>query len=331
MATVGMRGMKRWNRAGRKRGGVREFPAIIPLAMGGGLAFLLGNREPSESETAAITTTPTFPDLHPLGRFPTEAAAHEHALVALALGESCWVMGPEEDGAFQLLAEPEPAPRIAAELDAYIAEQPVQVPLQPVPEPEVFPLHPLWCVVWVASLVAVFRWQMMDPGVADRGVSSSVDLLMRHEWWRPFTALFMHADPIHLLGNVVTGSVFGLLVSRTVGALRGWMLILAAGALGNLATSLVAWPEEFRSLGASTAVFGALGILSGHGLGWALRFRHRLPMSRVIAPLAAGVILLGFLGGGGGSTQTDVLGHCNGFAAGVVLGAMTAWRDQRRA
>lgn len=274
-----------------------------------------------------IIETPTISDLHPLGRFPTEAAAHEHALVALALGEACWVL-PEPDGDFQLLAEPGPAPRIAAEIEAYVAEQ--SEPEPPVPDLPTHPVRPMFCLAWVAVLALVFRWQEVDPTLTERAASSSIGLLARGEWWRPFTALFLHGDLGHLVGNIVTGSCFGLLVARSIGALRGWLMILMAGVLGNLATSWIAWPEAFVSLGASTAVFGALGILSGHGVGASFRVRRKVRLAVVAAPLTAGIVLLGFLGGGG-NPQTDVLGHCNGFAAGVVLGSLVALADHRAA
>jgi membrane associated rhomboid family serine protease len=237
-------------------------------------------------------------------------------------------MGPEPDGAFQLLAEPIPAPRIASEIQAYIAEKPA--PVVPLPELPTYPARPLVCLLWVLSLVLVFRWQTADPTLADRAASSSIGLFADGEWWRPFTALFLHADRMHLAGNVITGSCFALLVARSLGAWRGWLLILVAGVLGNLATSWIAWPEVFVSLGASTAVFGALGILSGHGLGSSLRLRKQVSLAVIAAPLTAGIVLLGFLGGGG-DPQTDVLGHCNGFAAGVVLGSLAALADQRHA
>lgn len=290
---------------------------VIRLASEGLLA-LFGNQS-----ILPTIETPTLPDLQPLGRFPTEAAAQEHALVALALGEACWVL-PEADGAFQLAAEPEPAPRIAAEIDAYTAEQ--VTPPPPMPELPMHPARPIFCILWIACLMLVFRWQTEDPGLVGRAASSSIGLIAEGEWWRPFTALFLHADLPHLVGNLVMGSIFGLLVARLIGALRGWLLILAAGTLGNLATSWIAWPEAFVSLGASTAVFGALGLLSGHGMGLSFRMRRYVRPAAVVAPLAAGVVLLG-LYGGGGSVQTDVLGHCNGFAAGVLLGSLTALAD----
>ena len=168
-------------------------------------------------------------------------------------------------------------------------------------------------------LMAVFYWQNQDPSLARRAASSSIGLFGQGEWWRPFTALFLHADLGHLVGNLLSGLVFATLVSRLTGPLLGWAMILACGTVGNIITSLLTYPEPFVSLGASTAVFAALGILSGLGVAETLRDRARLPWVRVSAPFLAGLILLGWLGGGSGG-NTDVLGHMFGFGSGLVAG-----------
>ena len=128
----------------------------------------------------------------------------------------------------------------------------------------------------------------------------------------------------HLIGNLLSGLFFGTLVARSVGPWRGWALILACGTIGNLLTSLLTWPESFVSIGASTAVFGALGILSGIGFVAMLRQRARLPWARIAAPVLAGIVLLGWLGGGSETGNTDVLGHVFGFASGLAAGILVA-------
>ncbi len=91
------------------------------------------------------------------------------------------------------------------------------------------------------------------------------------EWWRPFTSLFLHADFNHLLGNVCFGVIFCVLVAHSVGPVLGWVLILASGVMGNILTAGWYYPERFQSVGASTATFGALGILVGLGAWMAWR------------------------------------------------------------
>ena len=68
-------------------------------------------------------------------------------------------------------------------------------------------------------------------------------------------------------------------------------------------------------------MFAALGILSGHGVAETLRENEPLPWLRIFAPVLAGVIMLGWLGGGH-DPNTDVLGHVFGFGTGLVAGSL---------
>ena len=256
-----------------------------------------------------------------VGKFPTLDQAQEHGLVILAMREPCWVAEEEPTGAFTLHAEPQSAPEISQELLAYDREQ--QQP-SPGPDREMFRFAPGWGMygLWMLSLVLSFLWQGEHPAFVAWAASSSTAFIGHGEWWRPFTALFLHADFGHLIGNLLSGLLFGTLVARSIGPLRAWLLILVCGTLGNAMTSALTYPESFVSIGASTAVFGALGILSGIGFATMLRVRRPLPWAKITAPLVAGIILLGWLGGGSHGGNTDVLGHLGGFAAGLTAGLL---------
>ncbi len=258
-----------------------------------------------------------------VGNYPTLTDAHEHGLVILAMRQPCWVAGPDDHGGYTLHAETEAAPAIARELVDYDAEQP-----QPAASPtqdvatEAFPFPAGWEIyaIWALTLIVVHGFQNSTPWLTDHASSSSIALIKNHEYWRPFTALFLHADAPHLAGNLLSGMFFGTLVARSIGPLCAWALILACGTIGNALTSAITWPEPFVSIGASTAVFGALGILSGLGFAAMLRQRFRLPWAKTVAPILGGIVILGWLGGGTPAGNTDVLGHIFGFASGLTAG-----------
>jgi len=256
-----------------------------------------------------------------VGNYPDPRLAHEHGLVILAMRRAYWVQAVENDADFLLYVEASDLDATKREIAAYDQEQ-----IRPAPkvavESDLFH-HPAgWGLyaLWVVALVLSFYWQHANPGVAERFASSSIGLFTRGEWWRPFTALFLHADIVHLSGNLLSGMLFGTLVSRSIGAARGWALILASGTLGNVLTSSLTWPESFVSLGASTAVFGALGILSGIGFSTMMRARLQVSWARTTAPVIGGIVLLGWLGGGSEGGNTDVLGHIFGFTSGLAAG-----------
>ena len=79
-------------------------------------------------------------------------------------------------------------------------------------------------------------------------------LIRAGEWWRTFTALGLHADPLHLAGNLIYGLIFGFLAGQLLGWGLAWSGLLLAGALGNLLNAFLQAPTH-SSIGASTAVF----------------------------------------------------------------------------
>ncbi len=260
-----------------------------------------------------------------VGEFSSLQEANEYALVVLAMNLDCWIKMEAGVGRYVIYAEPAYAVAIRDEFRLYASEQeagPV------VPDPPLFRSGIELAFLWIVALVLVFISQNDDGTIAERFANSSRALVDQGEWWRPFTALFLHGDFNHLLGNIALGGLFCILVAYSVGPLLGWGLILLSGTLGNVLTALIHYPEAFRSLGASTATFGALGILTGVGAVAVWRSRSARKLAGVFIPIAAGGTVLGWWGAGG--VQTDVLAHVMGFGVGMVLGALTAWWQARR-
>jgi rhomboid protease GluP len=131
--------------------------------------------------------------------------------------------------------------------------------------------------------------------------------------WQCVTALTLHADLMHLLSNLTIGGVFIILLCRELGSGLAWSLLLCSGALGNLINALVQ-AQTHRSVGASTAVFGAVGILAAISM---VRYRYHLKR-RWFIPVAAGLALLAILGTEG--KNTDLGAHLFGFSIGGFLG-----------
>jgi rhomboid protease GluP len=95
-------------------------------------------------------------------------------------------------------------------------------------------------------------------------------------------------------------------------------VVLGAGTANGIEALLA--PADHTSVGASTAVFTALGLLAAYS--WRERHLVALRPAQRYGPLFAGVILLGWLGTSG--AQTDVMAHLLGFAVGGILGAIVA-------
>jgi membrane associated rhomboid family serine protease len=152
----------------------------------------------------------------------------------------------------------------------------------------------------------------------DRG-SADARLIIDGQLWRTVTALTLHADVAHAVSNAVAIAVFFSAASGQLGVGVAAALVLLAGAAGNLGNAfLQGSPHD--SLGASTSIFGAVGILGS----LALIRRRRAPADnrRAWISIAAALALLGMLGAGGG--RVDVTAHLLGFLTGAVLGVLMA-------
>jgi rhomboid protease GluP len=149
------------------------------------------------------------------------------------------------------------------------------------------------------------------------------------EWWRAFTALTLHMSAEHLLSNLVFGIAGGVLCTRLFGFGFGWLGILMAGVFANALEMSIA-PAGYHAIGASTAVFASVGLLSGYA--WRQRLTLRERWLYRWTPLIGGITLLALLGAGG--EHVDVLGHLLGFLMGLVFGwgyALAGMPRNRRA
>jgi membrane associated rhomboid family serine protease len=135
------------------------------------------------------------------------------------------------------------------------------------------------------------------------------------EWWRLFTAMFVHINLLHIAFNMWALYSFGPLIEERYGKVRFLALYLASGFLGS-AFSLALNHEQGIRAGASGAIFGILGA-------WiALFFRHR-HLSGARAQLQSLLFLVGinlFLGFSL-SGRIDNYAHLGGLAGGMVIGA----------
>jgi rhomboid protease GluP len=265
--------------------------------------------------SAAVTAI--FRSLH-------RAACEERAFVLAAVGIPSSIA---TDGA-QFLLEVDVANAAAAlnELRHYELES------RPAPAPPPAPrLHQnAWvgCVVYAAVLLGVahmiaeglWRLDAFDAGELDAARVQS------GQWWRAWTALTLHLDAAHLAANLGAGIWFGYLAARQLGSGRAWIFIVSGAALANLIEGEFG-PATHQAVGASTAVFTALGMLAAHS--WRTRFHLPQRWALRWGPLVAGVILLGWLGSAG--EGTDLVAHALGFLIGALVGATAALPAVERA
>ncbi len=262
------------------------------------------------------------------GRYSNYSAAMEHGLVILSMNLPYWHVLSEEDQQHELYVEPDILPSVTGELEAYSQEQrewPPERPAEMEEKPASFYVPYALTLALIGSFVLQNAYA---PRYQELGRMDAVALVREAEWWRPLSALFLHGDGRHLLSNLVIGIWYGRMVNHAYGTLVGWLLILATGILGNTAVALWHYPNEHLSIGASTAVFGALGLLVAHGMVYHWR-QGVAGLGQAFVPLIAGGVLLGWTGGFD-VPEVDGLAHGAGFLTGILLGCLHGGLFHRR-
>ena len=122
----------------------------------------------------------------------------------------------------------------------------------------------------------------------------------------------------HWLGGIE------LLAGRLLGSGVTWAAVITTAAAGNLLNTLLL-ESTHRSIGASTAVFAALGLTVGFVWRAKLMAQDRWPYR--LGPIVGGLALLMYTGTG--DENTDIGAHLMGFACGFAGGVLlTRFRDR---
>ncbi len=166
----------------------------------------------------------------------------------------------------------------------------------------------VWLVAWLAG-ESVLNKDWVSAGRVDG------ELIRQGEWWRTLTALTLHGGFRHLAGNIGFGILFGILAGRLFGSGLTWLCVVLASGLANTLNTLLLAPDH-RSIGASTAVFAALGLIAGFV--WRAKLMAQDRWAYRLGPIIGGIALLAYTGTGG--PDTDIGAHLAGFVCGFGFG-----------
>ena len=243
--------------------------------------------------------------------------ADEWALVLTASGIPYRV--EVADAGWALLVPAPEAARAREALNAYDEETRGQ-PHATLPEGA--SLRTAWTIGLAVAALLLGFFAMTGPPVAEstwfeRGAAASGPML-NGEPWRAVTALTLHVDAAHVIGNAIATAVLLPAIVQRLGPGSGVWLVVLAGAGANLLAA-TAQSSRHVAVGASTATFGMIGLLAALRL-WSGSATARTTGRRWIVPVAA-VLLFALLGTGRG---TDVLAHALGLLSGGVLGLVAA-------
>lgn len=154
----------------------------------------------------------------------------------------------------------------------------------------------------------IFGWDLNEQLFV---LGAKVNVLIAHgQYWRLFTAMFLHVGLIHLFFNSYALYIYGPIVEKLYGKARFALIYIISGLFGSLFSYLL---SSNAAAGASGAIFGLMGSL--------LYFRQRRKdtFKRIFGPQLIIIILINLFYG---SMQPgiDNWGHIGGLVGGFLIG-----------
>lgn len=258
-----------------------------------------------------------------LDRMPTtrrRREAEEWALVLTAEGLDPSIHRAE--GRFRVDVAPHEQDRAAEILAAYRSERRERDRRLAQPPPgEATLFDTALAYVWALSLLA-FHLALARSDMGERLVRlgrSQAALVLEGQPWRLVTALTLHADLAHVVGNTLFGGLFLAALAGRLGVGVAILCFVVTGTLGNLANAIY-YGSAHSSIGASTGVFGLVGVLAGLAA-WQ-RHQRSVPGRGAWVAFGAALAIVAMLGAGG--PDIDFSAHLFGLLAGGLTGLALA-------
>src|SRR4051812_10095070 len=195
-----------------------------------------------------------------------EALAIPHRIVTTDVGHA-------------ILVDDAVAGRATAALEAHDREAAEPPPVEPAAPDQGASALAMVLAIGLVTFFFITGPRAQGPGRWFSAGSAVAERIVHGEWWRAVTALTLHADAAHVLGNAVALIIFVSALTRWLGRGVAAMLVLASGFIGNLITAAL-YGSQHDSIGASTAAFGALGLLGGLQIVRRFRVTARLDRHR---------------------------------------------------
>lgn len=178
-------------------------------------------------------------------------------------------------------------------------------------------------VLLVVFLVEVFLGGSENTNVLMKmGAMNNFAVVVGHQWWRLFTAQFLHIGVMHLVSNAVIIYYMGQYMEPIMGHTRFLVTYLLAGIGGNL-FSLAFSADRGLSAGASTALFGLFGAMTAIGLrnmrNPMISYLGRQAFVLALINLALDIFVPGI----------DIWGHIGGLITGFLLAIILGDRVMR--
>ena len=176
--------------------------------------------------------------------------------------------------------------------------------------------------------VCVFLFQIYRGGnnflVLHRmGALEPLAVITEHQYWRLFTALFLHAGYLHLGFNLFALYIIGPPLERSIGTIRFLACYLGSGVASSavvVALTKMGLISDAQTIGASGCILGVIGAWAG-----LLLRHHDAPFAKQrLANI--GLIILIQIAFDLSTPEVSMPAHVGGLMAGFFLGLILAPR-----
>jgi membrane associated rhomboid family serine protease len=179
----------------------------------------------------------------------------------------------------------------------------------------------------IAFLFEISAGDWSDPEVLHRvGALDAYSVIVQHEYWRLFTALFLHGGLLHLGFNVFALYVLGPALEQSIGTLRFAVCYLISGlasGAGVVALTFLGLVQPAQLVGASGAIMGIVGAWAG----FLLRHWHAPTAKQRLGNVAMIVVIQ--IAFDLSTPQVSMAAHMCGLVAGFVLGLVLVPRYRK--
>lgn len=151
---------------------------------------------------------------------------------------------------------------------------------------------------------------------------NNYELVQNGEFYRLFTCMFVHADILHILFNMIALYSIGPVVERYYGKSKFLLIYLVSGLLGSIFSGVFMTADSI-SIGASGAIFGLLGSISYFTYYYRATLQGILRGS--IMPVIIINLVIGFL-----SSSIDLSAHIGGLIGGILISMAIGIGDKHR-
>ena len=164
---------------------------------------------------------------------------------------------------------------------------------------------------------------MPAGGLVDLGAIYGPMVVVGGEWWRLLTAMFLHGGMTHLLMNMFSLYIIGRPMELYFSPKSYLSLYFLTGIVGGL-VSIAVHPETV-AIGASGAIFGVFGALSGYFFAYRRELgEHAHQFMKDFALIIGINLVIGFT-----IPNIDVSAHAGGLISGLIGGLIVARHPER--